>query len=856
MPWFEEPQLEYIHINLDLPDLFSMRKTILYILVWALFSSCSSVEEVRITECFNQQWRFSLEADSTAIVPTFDDSHWRELDLPHDWSIESDFGVDYPASPGSGALPGGTGWYRKTFDMPKSAQGKRVYVAFDGIYWCSTVYLNGHKLGFRPNGFISFEYELTPYLHFGGENVIVVKVDNSQQPNSRWYTGSGIYRNVWLKILDAVHVAQWGTYITTSEVSEHSAKVNTVTTVINKNNTAETIELITQLYDAEGSLVASNTVEAVIPGNESVDLTQLLPVENPNLWSDLSPYLYHLNTHIRVAGKLVDNYTTTVGIRSFEFDAQAGFILNGKPTKIRGVCMHHDLGCLGAAVNVRALERQLQLLKEMGCNGIRTSHNPPTPELLDLCDKMGFIVQDEIFDIWRKKKSPFDYSRFFPEWHERDLTDFVLRDRNHPSIFMWSIGNEVLEQWSHIDADTLNLQQANMILNFANTLKKPAAESGEVHVNTLLTIKLADIVRKLDATRPITTGNNETEPENYVFRSGAMDIIGFNYHTYNWGSVYPKKFPNQPLIITESTSALMSRGYYMSPSDSAYIWPVRWDLPFHKPIQHCSSYDNCHVPWGTTHEESWNLVKKHDYISGFYIWTGFDYLGEPTPFWWPSRSSYFGIIDLAGFPKDIYYMYQSEWTSQDVLHLFPHWNWSQGEMVDMWAYYNHADSVELFVNGISKGVRQKEGDQLHVMWRIPFERGTVEIKAYGGGKEVRTSQIKTAGPPALIRLKADRDDILANGVDLSFVTIEVLDNEGNVVPVADNLITFYVEGEGSLVGTDNGDPTDITSLKRTERHLFNGKCLAVVQSASKKGTIRLKASSPNLPDAMLEIRVK
>jgi Beta-galactosidase/beta-glucuronidase len=382
----------------------------------------------------------------------------------------------------------------------------------------------------------------------------------------------------------------------------------------------------------------------------------------------------------------------------------------------------------------------------MGCNGIRTSHNPPAPELLDLCDKMGFIVMDEAFDMWRKKKSPYDYSQYFPEWHERDLTDLILRDRNHPSIFMWSIGNEILEQWSDINADTLDLQQANMVLNFANTLNKKDIDAKELHVNSLLTIKLADIAKKLDPTRPITTGNNETEPSNHIFRSGAMDIIGFNYHENNWVNFH-EKFPNQKLIITESTSGLMSRGYYEMPSDSMNIWPERWDKPFERPVHHCSSYDNCHVPWGSTHEDTWRLVKNYDHISGVYLWTGFDYLGEPTPFWWPSRSSYFGVIDLAGFPKDIYYMYQSEWTNKDVLHIFPHWNWKEGQTVDIWAYFNNADEVELFLNGLSLGKKAKEKDVYHVFWRVPFHKGTLKAVSYKDGKEVLTREVKTTGDP-------------------------------------------------------------------------------------------------------------
>jgi beta-galactosidase len=388
--------------------------------------------------------------------------------------------------------------------------------------------------------------------------------------------------------------------------------------------------------------------------------------------------LYKAVTEVYASGKLADKYETTFGIRTFEFDPFKGFSLNGKHVKILGVCQHHDLGCLGSAINTRALERQLEILKEMGCNSIRTSHNPPAPELLDLCDRMGFIVQDETFDMWRKKKTQYDYSRYFPEWHERDLADHILRDRNHPSVMMWSIGNEVLEQWEQVDADTLNIQEANLILNFEKNVNKDVINSGQMSINSLLTTKLANIVKTLDPTRPVTSACNEVNPYNNLFKSGSLDLYGFNYHHENFLK-FNETYPGKSFIVSESTSGLMTRGFYQMPSDTVFIWPHRGAtarLPFGNPEQQCSAYDNCHVPWGSTHEETWKIVKKYDHISGLYIWTGFDYLGEPTPYWWPSRSSYFGIIDLAGFPKDVYYMYQSEWTKKDVLHIFPHWNWN------------------------------------------------------------------------------------------------------------------------------------------------------------------------------------
>lgn len=832
-----------------------MKKHYLFLFICTVLFSCSSSKKVRENVDFTEGWKFYLGDDSTAYNTQYDDAKWRVLDLPHDWSIEADFSLKNPATPGGGALPGGIGWYRKDFVVDKSDEGKNVYIDFDGIYWNSKVWINGHLLGERPNGYISFRYDLTPYIKVGEKNVIAVRVDNSKQPNSRWYSGSGIYRNVWLVTTNALHVDHWGTYVTTPTVTKDNAEIKIETNIKNSSDLSQTFELYSILIDKDGKEIARINNSESVGAGENVSMGQSLKVSNPILWSIDNPYLYKIVTRIEQNGKVVDEYETPLGIRYFSFDPNKGFFLNGESIKIKGVCNHHDLGFLGAAVNTRALERQLEILKEMGCNGIRTSHNPPAPELLDLCDKMGFIVMDEAFDMWRKKKSPYDYSQYFPEWHERDLTDLILRDRNHPSIFMWSIGNEILEQWSDINADTLDLQQANMVLNFANTLNKKDIDAKELHVNSLLTIKLADIAKKLDPTRPITTGNNETEPSNHIFRSGAMDIIGFNYHENNWVNFH-EKFPNQKLIITESTSGLMSRGYYEMPSDSMNIWPDRWDKPFDRPVHHCSSYDNCHVPWGSTHEDTWRLVKNYDHISGVYLWTGFDYLGEPTPFWWPSRSSYFGVIDLAGFPKDVYYMYQSEWTNKDVLHIFPHWNWKEGQTVDIWAYFNNADEVELFLNGLSLGKKAKEKDVYHVFWRVPFHKGTLKAVSYKDGKEVLTREVKTTGDPISIRLTADRQTIKADGKDLSFITVEALDAEGNPVPVADNLINFTIEGDGFIAGTDNGDPTDPNSLKKPSRKLFSGKALVVVQSHKKAGRITLKAISPNLKGGSIEIDSK
>lgn len=850
-------------------------------LLFLTVGSCTSAEKMTNDrrQDFTAGWTFHLGDDSAASRPDYDDTAWRILNLPHDWAIEGEFSRDNPSGTGGGALPGGIGWYRKTFTVDKADEGKRLYIDFDGVYMNSEVFINGHFLGVRPYGYVSFSYDLTPYIKWGGKNVVAVRVDNGEQPNSRWYSGCGIYRNVWLTKLNPMHIAQWGTFITAEDVSKNSARLN-IRTKIQYDAAAQLQDSVKQadgtyvvfdseivpladvvlqsrLMDAEGNVVDEVASELQVIPTCLNEVEQEIVVKNPNLWSVNTPYIYKVNSILidKITGKVLDNYCTNTGIRTFRFDAQKGFILNGERLKINGVCMHHDLGCLGAAVNIRAIERQLEILQEMGCNGIRCSHNPPSPELLDLCDRMGFIVMDETFDMWRKRKTAHDYSRYFNEWHERDLTDLILRDRNHPSVFIWSIGNEVLEQWSDAKADTLTLEQANLILNFGHD-QSMLAKEGEMSVNSLLTKKLADMVKALDSTRPVTAGCNEPNPNNHLFRSEALDLIGFNYHD-DWFAGVPEKFPGKPFIVAESVSALMTRGYYRMPSDETVICPERWDKPYFDDSFSCSSYDNCHVPWGNSHEGTMRHVKNNDFISGQYVWTGFDYLGEPTPYGWPARSSYFGIVDLAGFPKDVYYLYQSEWhPEKKVLHLFPHWNWTPGQDIDMWAYYNNADEVELFVNGESQGVRTKGKDDFHVVWRVKYESGVVKVVSRKDGKTVLEKEIHTAGEPAQIRLTADRNEIKSDGRDLSFVTVEVLDKDGNLCPNADNQIMFDVQGAGFIAGVDNGSPVSMEKFKADHRRAFYGKCLVVVQSDGKSGGIKLTATSEGLKTAVTAIKAK
>ena len=779
------------------------------------------------TVSFNQDWRFRLADAAGAQDAGFDDSQWRQLDLPHDWSIEGEFSQQNPTGTGGGALPGGLGWYRKTFMVPATAKGKLIFIEFDGAYRNSEVWLNGHYLGKRPYGYSTFEYELTPYLVYGAHrNVIAVKVDNSQQPNSRWYSGSGIYRNVWLTTLDPVHVEHWGTYVTAPEVNEQSASVVIKTKVSNASKSGAPVTLITIIQDANGREVARASERNVAAKGLHAEVSQTLTISAPMLWSDDRPYVYKVISQLEQGGRVVDRYETPLGVRTFRFDVEKGFFLNGKPLKIRGTCNHHDLGSLGTAVNTRAIERQLEILKGMGVNGLRTSHNPPAPELLELADRMGFIVMDEAFDMWKMEKTKYDYHLDWDEWHKRDLEDMVLRDRNHPSVFIWSIGNEVVEQWN------------------SNPL------------GGTISRELVGIVHNLDRTRPITSACNGVSRDNKVLTEGDLDLVGTNYaHTRL--PEFAQLFPGRPIIGTETNSSLHTRGSYRMPSDEILRWPYK-DAEAVKisPTYECSAYDNSTANWGSAHEETWKLVKDHDFFAGMFIWTGWDYIGEPTPFPWPAISSYFGIVDLAGFPKDPYYFYQSEWTDKPVLHIFPHWNWKPGEKVDVVAYFNHADEVELFLNGRSQGTKRKQNGDMHVFWRLPFAPGVLKAVSRKDGQVVLTREVRTAETPARIVLVPDRRLIKADGRDLSFVTVKVVDKNGTLVPGADDLIKFDVTGPGWIAGVDNGHQISHQSFKASQRDAFHGMALAIIQAKRRSGQIVLRATADNLAPASVVLNAR
>jgi len=770
----------------------------------------------RQTLSFDEDWRFHLGEVDGGQTPAVADTDWRGLDVPHDFSIEGPPGTD-PAtidgpfdrkSPGgtsAGALNGGIGWYRKNFTLPEDTQGKCVGIQFDGVYMDSEVWLNGVSVGKQAYGYSSFQVDLTKNLK-PGKNLLAVRV-NVQQPCSRWYSGAGIFRHVWLVLTDQVHVAPWGTYVTTPEVTDATAQVSVRTQVRNDGAEAVKATVTTEIFAPGGAKVAEQKTDETVAAGGSHEYGQSLKVEAPRRWSTEDPSIYQVVSAVSVGGRVVDRYTTPLGIRTIQFTADNGFLLNGKRVQLKGVCLHHDLGCLGSAVHRRGIERQLEILKAMGCNAIRTSHNPPAPELLALCDRMGMLVMDEIFDEWIIPKSgmKFGYKRFFDEWSERDLVGMLRRDRNHPCVILWSIGNEIKEQ---------------------------AAPQGGAMAQ-----RLADICHREDPTRMVTSGVNKMGQAIANGFTKALDVVGMNYFTGQYNEQKGKL-----LVASETSSALSTRGEYglQLKSDGKLNINMR-------PNNECVSYDLDRPGWGCTAEESLLFIKRAPWVAGEFVWTGFDYIGEPTPYGWPSRSSYFGIIDLAGFPKDRYYLYQSQWSDKPVMHLLPHWNWKgfEGKEIPVWCFTN-ADSVELFLNGKSLGSKDcKDGKSLHLEWKVPYAAGVLKAVGKKGGQTL-TEEVHTAGEPAKLVLRPDRTKLAADGTDLSYVEVSVVDQDGNLCPNADNLISFGLTGPGCVAGVDNGDPTNHEPFKGIQHKTFHGLCLAVIQAGRTPGEIRLSATAPGL----------
>jgi beta-galactosidase len=791
---------------------------------------------------FDANWRFYKGAVEGAQKPDFDDSNWKLLRLPHDWAIEGPF--DEKFNPETGGLPvSGIGWYRKSFLLPESAQGRIFTIVFDGAMSNSTVWLNGEELGGRPYGYSSFFFNLTPHLHFGSEaNVLAVRLA-PEPDSSRWYPGAGIYRNVWLDVTAPVHVAEWGTYVITPQVTDEKATVSVKTEVRNDSANESTIEIRHSIVDASGKAVSQGRAPSVAV---SADATRTVPatltVENPQRWDMDRPYLYTLVTEIFEGDRVIDKYSTTFGIRTIAFDRDKGFLLNGKRHKLHGVCLHHDLGALGAAVNRRATERELQIMKAAGVNAIRTSHNPPSPELLELADRMGLVVMDEAFDMWHIPKVPNGYSKYFDQWSERDLRDMARRDRNHPSIILWSIGNEIPEQ------------------NSPDGWKEAK--------------RLTDFFHEEDPTRPTTSAMNEWAAAIRNHFADNVDIKGFNYQPMHYEQIM-HDHPDWVVYGSETESCVSSRGVYHLPI-------VAYEKP---PSHQISSYDTVAPFWAYCPDVEFTYQDKLPNVLGEFVWTGFDYLGEPTPYWdgnggdtkndWPARSSYFGFVDLAGFPKDNYYLYQSEWTTQPMVHLLPHWNWQgqEGQTIPVMAYSN-AEEVELFLNGKSLGRKKRFSDEWEMpvghnvsdtgkflskyrrIWEVPYQPGTLKAVAYSGGKQVAEQEVRTAGAPARIKLIADRSVIHADGDDLSYLTVRVEDKDGNLCPLADNLIHFDVSGAGEIAGVDNGNAATTEPFHADHRKAFNGMALLILRSHNEPGKIHVDATGDGLAPAQLDIQVK
>ncbi len=777
----------------------------------------------RRTLSFDQGWRFHLGEVAGGENPELADTDWPTLEVPHDFSIEGPPGADpagmegpfdqkSPAGWGGGFINGGIGWYRKTFTLPGGSVGKRIGLQFDGVYMDSEVWLNGVSMGRQPYGYSSFGFDLTPHLK-AGDNVLAVRV-NVRQPCSRWYSGAGIYRHVRLTITDPLHVAPWGTCVTTPEVLDASARVEVRTQVRNQGPEGIEATLTTAIVDAGGRRVAIHRESGLVAAGSSHEFEQTLAVAAPRRWSIEDPYLYQVVSEIHAGDRLVDRYETPLGIRTIEFTTDNGFLLNGKRVQIKGVNNHHDLGCLGAAVHRRGIERQLEILKEMGCNAIRTSHNPPAPELLELCDRMGMLVMNEVFDEWVIPKSgiKFGYERFFEEWSERDLVNLIHRDRNHPCIILWSIGNEIKEQ---------------------------AVPHGGAMAK-----RLVEICHREDPSRMVTSGVNKMDAAIKNGFAGALDVLGINYNTAEYHQQRGKV-----LLASETASALSTRGEY-----GLEIKPDGTVGVNKRANNQCVSYDLDRPHWGSTAEDSLLAVRNAPWVAGEFVWTGFDYIGEPNPFDWPSRSSYFGIIDLAGFPKDRYYLYQSQWSDKPVVHLLPHWNWKgfEGKEIPVWCFTN-MDSVELFLNGKPLGGRDfKDGTSLHLEWQVPYEPGVLKAVGRKGGKTI-IAEVRTAGEPAKLIVLPDRRRISADGGDLSYVEVRVVDKDGNLCPDADDLVTFAIEGPGTVAGVDNGDPTSHEPFKATRRKAFHGLCLAVIKATRTPGEIRLSATGQGLQSAPVTI---
>ena len=779
----------------------------------------------------------------------FDDGAWQRVTLPHDWAIAGPF-ITTGGGGGMGRLPSpGIGWYRKKFELPASDAGKSLFLDVDGAMSYATVWVNGRIVGGWPYGYSSWRVDLTPFVEPGRENLVAIRLDNPPQ-SSRWYPGGGIYRNVWLVKTQPVHVAHWGTRVSTRDISLSSATVDLEVTLDNDSTAAAKVQVAAGIHpiDANGRIVGPavariETSETTVPAGGSVTVAGAGTLWNPRLWGPpptQTPHRYVAVTTVTRGGEVVDRYETRFGVREVHFDPANGIYVNGERIPLQGVNQHHDLGALGAAFNVRAAERQLELLREMGCNAVRMSHNPPAPELLELTDRLGFLVMDESFDMWERKKTPLDSHLIFPEWHEQDMRAMLRRDRNHPSVIIWSIGNEVGEQY---------------------TDEAGAAVAKRLH----------DIVREEDPTRPTTTAMNWAKPDMPL--PAVADIIGLNYQgegirqepefegtdrirTPPQYPAFRDKFPDKVIMSTETASAFSSRGVYLFPVSPLVSAPVRDGRGGDSQIRQVTAYELHAVDFGSTADKVFGQLDRHPFVAGEFVWTGWDYLGEPTPYY-QSRSSYCGIIDLAGFKKDRFYLYQARWRPEfPMAHILPHWTWPEraGEVTPVHVFTS-GDEAELFLNGRSLGRKTKQAFEYRLRWDdVVYEPGRLDVIAYKHGREWARSSVQTAGDAAALDAMADRSTIAADGNDLAFVTVRIVDQNGLTVPRADDRIRFRIEGPGEIVATDNGDPTSFEPFPSQDRNAFSGFCLAIVRAKrGETGRVTVTASSEGLREAVVTL---
>ena len=801
-------------------------------------------------------WRFTREDQSQFSSPTFNDSKWSRVVVPHDWAIYGPFSFDNDkqhlaiAQDGqkeamehagrTGGLPFvGTGWYRRSLEIPSDLGDRRVFLRFDGAMSHARVYVNGKEVGYWPYGYNTFAFDITSFVRPGEANTLAVRLENKHE-SSRWYPGAGLYRNVHLTFTSPVYVPLWGTQIQTPTIEASRAYVDVRTRIAGTSTlSGRPLQVKTKILSPEGKVVAQREEEIQSAGTERLYHTGF-DIERPQLWDIDQPHLYKYVIELSDGGRLLDRDTTTFGIRSIELKAGDGFYLNGRKLKFQGACLHHDLGPLGAVVNEAAMRRQIRTMQDMGVNAIRTSHNMPAPEFVRLCDEMGMPVMAESFDCWAQAKVPNGYNLDFNEWHERDLTNLLHQFRNSPSVIMWSIGNEVPEQ--------------------------PSLDGAK------LAYRLQEICHREDPTRPVTNGMDNPLG---VLKSGmatTLDIPGFNYRPFLYDSAH-KVLPQGFLLGSETCSTVSSRGVYKFPV-------VRKSMAKY-PDHQSSGYDVEHCGWSNLPEDDFIRQEDHDWSMGEFIWTGIDYLGEPTPYYsdWPSHSSLFGAVDLAGLPKDRFYLYRSHWKKDaETLHVLPHWTWPgrEGEVTPIFVYTNYPEA-ELFINGKSQGRQRKDRSikiedtenedsqkaftrqkRYRLMWMdTKYEPGEVKVVAYDdAGKAVATQIVRTAGRPHHLELSADRTTISPDGKDISFVTVRVVDKDGNLVPDDGRLLNFKVTGAGSFRAAASGNPASLDAFHLPRHHAFSGQLVALVQSAERAGEAVLTVSAKGLPSASIRIQVK